>query len=218
MTNLENGKTLIVRVNDRGPFSKGRIIDVSKRSAELLGFKNQGTAKVKLQVLNEESRAIAEAARRGESTAGVEVAMNERPSTYPGKRTAPPQQPPRSGYETVSSKGVPTKLEPVERVALNNNIQGHNVDGRFYPDPVVKRVPVPNTNIFVQAGSFTEQSRAQALATKLSPYGQAQVYPAVVNGRQYYRVRFPSSNVATADRILASLTQAGMDNAIIVVE
>ena len=51
VTNLENGRSLIVRVNDRGPFKRGRIIDLSRRAAELLGFKNQGTAKVKIQKL-----------------------------------------------------------------------------------------------------------------------------------------------------------------------
>ena len=51
VTNLENSKTLIVRVNDRGPFSKNRIIDVSEKSAEILGFKNKGTAKVKIEFL-----------------------------------------------------------------------------------------------------------------------------------------------------------------------
>jgi rare lipoprotein A len=49
VTNLENGRTLMVRVNDRGPFEKGRIIDLSERAAELLGFKDHGTAKVKVE-------------------------------------------------------------------------------------------------------------------------------------------------------------------------
>jgi rare lipoprotein A len=77
VTNLENGKSIIVRINDRGPFSRGRVIDVSKKSAELLGFKNQGTAKVRLQLLSDESRRIAEAAKSGQSTRGFEVAMNQ---------------------------------------------------------------------------------------------------------------------------------------------
>jgi rare lipoprotein A len=42
---------MIVRVNDRGPFIDGRIIDLSKRSAELLGFKKQGTARVRVQYI-----------------------------------------------------------------------------------------------------------------------------------------------------------------------
>ncbi|MEI9930469.1 MAG: septal ring lytic transglycosylase RlpA family protein [Rhizomicrobium sp.] len=42
VTNLDNGKSVIVRVNDRGPYAKGRIIDVSEQAAKLLGFYNQG--------------------------------------------------------------------------------------------------------------------------------------------------------------------------------
>ena len=45
VTNLENGRSLVVRVNDRGPYAKERIIDVSKRSAQLLGYQTKGTTK-----------------------------------------------------------------------------------------------------------------------------------------------------------------------------
>ena len=48
VTNLDNGKSIILRVNDRGPYAKGRIIDVSKAAAKLLGFSGQGTAKVRV--------------------------------------------------------------------------------------------------------------------------------------------------------------------------
>ncbi len=49
VTNKQNGKTLLVRVNDRGPFVKNRIIDLSHRSARELGFFNQGTAHVRVR-------------------------------------------------------------------------------------------------------------------------------------------------------------------------
>lgn len=61
VTNLENGRSIIARVNDRGPYVKNRIIDVSQKGAEMLGYKNQGIAKVKVEVLAEESKAIKEA-------------------------------------------------------------------------------------------------------------------------------------------------------------
>lgn len=51
VTNLENGRKVMVRVNDRGPFKKGRIIDVSSRVAKELGFREQGTAKVQVKYL-----------------------------------------------------------------------------------------------------------------------------------------------------------------------
>ncbi|WP_376743105.1 septal ring lytic transglycosylase RlpA family protein [Ensifer canadensis] len=49
VTNLENGSSLIVRVNDRGPFHRGRIIDVSSKAAELLDLKPRGTGAVQVQ-------------------------------------------------------------------------------------------------------------------------------------------------------------------------
>jgi rare lipoprotein A len=51
VTNLENNKTIIVMVNDRGPFSNTRLIDVSKRTAQVLGFASKGVAKVRVQYL-----------------------------------------------------------------------------------------------------------------------------------------------------------------------
>lgn len=52
VTNLENGKSLKMRLNDRGPFIPGRIIDVTPRAAAKLGFKKQGLAQVKVEVLS----------------------------------------------------------------------------------------------------------------------------------------------------------------------
>ena len=51
VTNLENGRALVLRVNDRGPFVDGRIIDLSRRGAQLLGFHRQGVARVRVQYL-----------------------------------------------------------------------------------------------------------------------------------------------------------------------
>jgi rare lipoprotein A len=59
VTNLENGRTLVLRVNDRGPFVTGRILDVSKKAAKLLDFHDQGTTRVKVELLERESRAAA---------------------------------------------------------------------------------------------------------------------------------------------------------------
>lgn len=55
ITNLENGKSVVARVNDRGPFAKNRIIDVSQNVAEELNFKTKGTAKVKIEYLEKET-------------------------------------------------------------------------------------------------------------------------------------------------------------------
>jgi rare lipoprotein A len=49
--NLDNGRSATVRINDRGPFAKGRILDVSRRAAEELGMIRPGTARVRITVL-----------------------------------------------------------------------------------------------------------------------------------------------------------------------
>lgn len=56
VTNLSNNKSLIVMINDRGPFRKDRIIDLSEKSAEILGFKARGVAKVKVKYLDKETK------------------------------------------------------------------------------------------------------------------------------------------------------------------
>ena len=49
--NLENGRTVIVRINDRGPFVEDRIIDLSLSAAQALGFAGQGVARVEVRTL-----------------------------------------------------------------------------------------------------------------------------------------------------------------------
>ena len=51
VTNLANGRSLVLRLNDRGPFVKDRVLDVSRRAAQLLGFEASGTARVRVQVV-----------------------------------------------------------------------------------------------------------------------------------------------------------------------
>jgi rare lipoprotein A len=58
ITNLENNKSIIVLINDRGPYSSKRIVDVSERAADALNMKNKGSAKVKIELLPQESKEL----------------------------------------------------------------------------------------------------------------------------------------------------------------
>jgi rare lipoprotein A len=58
VTNLTNGAQVVVRINDRGPFVPGRIIDLSRGAATLLGMLTAGTAKVRIEVLEEPEQKI----------------------------------------------------------------------------------------------------------------------------------------------------------------
>jgi rare lipoprotein A len=56
VTNLRNGRSVVVRINDRGPYAKGRIIDLSKAAAKKIGLGHSGVARVRLEVLSKNKR------------------------------------------------------------------------------------------------------------------------------------------------------------------
>jgi rare lipoprotein A len=107
VTNLENGRSLRLRINDRGPFVGGRLIDVSRRAAQLLGFENQGTTLVRVTILKDESIAAEEEAMRnsgqtllaasgaatGTATQGAIPPYSAAYAQRPIQQPATPQQP-----------------------------------------------------------------------------------------------------------------------------
>lgn len=229
VTNLENGRSVVVRVNDRGPFARGRIIDVSSKAADLLGFKGRGTAKVRVETLPAESRRIAEDAKAGRDTRGYEVALNNNPR--PANPNAPVTlYPDQTGLSVQTASAADTmgatSVASVEAVPLEPSrvqpVQGHIApDGRFMPNPVVTQQPVPASsgNIYVQAGAFGDMTNAERLASKMSAYGPAKVYPTTINGKSFYRVRLgPYNAVPAADAALNQVLLAGTNNAVLVVD
>lgn len=71
VTNLENGRSMLVRINDRGPYAPGRIVDLSERTAELLDFKRDGTARVRVQY-------VGQAPLEGDDTRMLLASLNSR--------------------------------------------------------------------------------------------------------------------------------------------
>lgn len=196
VTNLENGKSIVVRVNDRGPFSGARVIDVTQRVAELLGFDKQGTAKVRVQVLADESKAIADAMRKyGSSSPQFAAAAATQPTV-----TAAP-------------------LAPVATAPLSQS-EMNKVMATIQPVAEVRQLPVSGTNqIYVQAGSFTRLDNATQLKRQLSKVGTASVVDVMVNGVKFYRVRLgPIPDVAKADAMLKKVTTSGTSGARIIVD
>lgn len=209
VTNLSNGRSLVVRINDRGPFKRSRVIDVSEKAAELLGFKGNGTAKVRIDLLADESKSLALAARQGRDTSGVEISMNQPRQTAPMTEQGQKQ----GGYSPIS-------YDPSQPIDSGlPDIQGHVKDGQFFPDPVMKQYPVTPTSLYVQAGSFASRDNAMRLAETLNGVAPAKVSPAMVRGQPFFRVRLgPVASVDQADRLLEKLTSTGHKESIIVVE
>ena len=68
VTNLDNGRHVVVRINDRGPYAKGRVLDLSRAAARKLGFLDAGVARVRLEVLKDRRGERERMARADETT------------------------------------------------------------------------------------------------------------------------------------------------------
>ncbi|HWT98439.1 MAG TPA: septal ring lytic transglycosylase RlpA family protein [Terriglobales bacterium] len=208
VTNLENGRSIEVRVNDRGPFVNGRIIDLTRRDAQLLGFIDQGTAKVRVQVMKEESIALAaQASGQGGENAGP------KPVAAPaGAVAATPLPPIGQPQPPATSATVPAPATPPSKSVLGQIVVPQ-------PDGKVQVQPVSPTNIFIQAGAFTRQSNAQSLTSKLSAFGPVRMIPVQVGNQLFYRVRIgPLAGVDQADQVLQKVIHSGQTEARIVVD
>ena len=213
VTNLQNGRALVVRINDRGPFAHGRIIDLSRRAAQLLGFKRQGIAKMRVELLPEETR--------------IEIAKikGEYKSNQPNSNNSAPV-PNAAPIKTVSIKSlalVPgtTSQKPKNPIVITN-VQKKSLSGveltRRSKTTSVQQFPVKDSFVFVQAAAFSSQKSAANLKNKISDIGQARVYKVLVNGKTFYRVRIgPFTNTTSADKALTKLIKKGFPGARIVV-
>ena len=210
VTNLENGRSLLVRVNDRGPYARGRIIDLSRRAAQLLGVFEKGTARVRVQYEG-----------RAEVGASAPNSQVEMVSTLPSDVRAAPlgsvargELAPPPG--AAAAPGHPTA--PPVRVASSAPDAG--AAAGVVPDGTVTTVPVPaHTQLWVQVGAFQARNNANRLVARLRAVGSANVSTVNQNGKALYRVRFgPLANVDDADAMLNKIIDQGENGAQIVVE
>lgn len=211
VTNLENGRSLVVRVNDRGPFAHGRILDMSRRGAQLLGFEKKGTARVKVEILKDQSLAL-------KNSLINEVAGNQAPI----KSGA--MQKPMVSAETLAAPGgakVAPAPEPVQ-TAMTTQPPARSAFNRPVvqaPDSTVRSVPVSPTRMFIQAGAFSRFDNANRVKAQLTQVGDVQISQVLVNGRDFYRVRVgPLDDVNKADQVLENVINAGFPSAKIIVE
>ncbi len=143
VTNLENGRELQLRVNDRGPFAGSRLIDVSRRAAQLLGFEEQGTTLVRVRILKEESIAAAEEAMHN---SGQIMVADATPSAAPRARPVPSHASPsnhlRPAMPTMqlaaaAPRSTPMQTRPPHRATLPPVVMAR-------AEPAAARVP-PHT-------------------------------------------------------------------------
>lgn len=244
VTNLENGRSLIVRVNDRGPFAHDREIDMSMRAAELLGFKEQGTTKVRVQYLSRAAdwkgeqglqTAQAPAQPQPQAQAAQPAARQVAAASAASMQPIRDDQPKDDDDSGIATAGLPPSPSMPMDVSL---LAGAGSAAASVPSAITapqapqaasaSQPPVSETptramapvtdNFFVQAGSFRSASNANSLATQLKDLGPVEVKETVVNGTPWYRVRVgPVDNAPGADSLLESVISRGQDGARVVV-
>jgi rare lipoprotein A len=195
VTNLENGRSIVVTVNDRGPFVHGRIIDLSRRAAQLLGFEAAGTAMIRAQALPEEEQpAILLASLDRIEADGVR---------QPRVEAAP------SGSVEVALLEAPA----------NGGLISSAAAAEFQEETAPLMVAVPSVRMFVQAGSFAVRDNALDLQSRLETYGPAAVTTVELEGRRLFRVRLgPYDVLDEADAVLAEVLSNGYTDARLIID
>lgn len=196
VTNLNNGRQLVVRVNDRGPFAKGRVIDLSRRAAQLLGFDMQGTAPVRVRRIYPDSNDRVTPAPLPQTV----IAQNQQP-TY--------QQPqPQTGPQYASYASTAPVVAGVATGAVTQTpLPSSQAPSYAAAAPAAAQVGI----VYIQVAALSDGQRAEALATHLRRFGTSLVQPAPSGA---YRVQIgPFESHQSAEIVLAEIRAAGYSDA-----
>jgi len=161
VTNLENGREVIVRVNDRGPFVGGRVIDVSRGAAEALGFVEAGQARVHVRYLGP-------APRRVGVDAGALPAANaeEGPSSLLPASAPAPVREPLAGASYYVQIGAFADLSNAHRVRDAASSAG--------PTAVDVRTTANGELFRVRVGPWNSREEAEAARQRVAALGYAE--------------------------------------------
>ncbi len=207
VTNLENQKSMVVRVNDRGPFVNNRLIDVSEKVAQELQMPLEGTTLMRVEILPFESQALkkelgGEDINETTPQTGNDVIVSELEDNKPVGAPIPIYKPDDNYMKPIyAPETAPTYDQP----------------------ETVNAAPVA-TGYFVQVGAFKNQMNALRLQRELNTNYNATNYQAIISEKQgesgpFYRVRVGSfADEEGAKNALTNLQQNGFEDARIILE
>jgi rare lipoprotein A len=197
VTNLSNGRSAVVRINDRGPFVANRIIDLSYTAAAKLDMIRNGTAFVDVEVLspaNPPSGTALPVTTQAASAASVGV------SSVPA--VTAPAEPAAATAPAGAAAAAP---------AISPNAETPATALPAMPPPV----PVAAGHFYIQVGAFSQADNAQRVARKLREAGLEHVFtlaPAADQPLQRVRIG-PIASVQQFDALVARLTALGYPGA-----
>jgi len=186
VTNLGNGRDVVLVVNDRGPFVDGRIIDLSLGAARRIGSAEQGLALVRVEAITEPTpddilpRPSASGPRLAEAKKPGRSKVEREPAELPAQRVVQ-----EAIREAASLAGEPVRQKPAPALA--------EADGAY----------------FVQVGAFSINDNAERVRGRLvkSGYAGARVKKTLRQGREYYVVQAVFRERGTAEQALRDLRQ-----------
>lgn len=198
------GRTILVRVNDRGPFANDRLIDVSEGAVRQLGITAQGVAGVRVRKVNpsEQERTVL---RQG-TTVAERIGTPEPLLRVLRNKLGKMPKPSSAAHNStpVSGKTVPDKVPSASNSEGRFIREGASAPKDAVPAPVVMQKSTRPGDYVVQVAAFSSRSCADILARKL----EASVAPNA-DGR-LFRVRYgPYATKAEGERRLAAAKQIG---------
>ena len=203
VTNLRNGRSIVVRVNDRGPYKQNRVIDMSRYGAQLLDFKKAGTALVRVTYLRP-------APLNGDDRYERSVLANQ-----PWMRMAR-----SAGGQPITTAAV-QQYQNTPRVRreprhINTYAEPHRLAPPAPARPAFRQPPSAGP-LYVQVGVYQMQQNARAMAARLRPTAASRVDPVMISGRLYYSVRLgPFLTRAQAEHGVRLTADVGVSDARII--
>jgi rare lipoprotein A len=196
VTNLDTGREVVVRVNDRGPFEDGANLQLSRKAAEALGMNGAGKGSVRLRYL---------------SPAPVLAAQ-----TVSQTPVAPaPVLPPVTTPAALPVASQTAFAAPAEDELLGGGTSSVAQTPRLMsmtvaPKAATYAVPVASGGVFVQLASFSDIGNAEAMLRQVESRLPVEIVPARVNGADFFRVRVgPFQDHAAAEQVRANLYADG---------
>ena len=189
VTNLKNNKSIVLRINDRGPFVNDRIIDLSSKAADILDLKREGTGLVRVQILREKSLYLEKLAKQGSFPEINDLKETELPNiTIPNK---------------VAVKIKDTKNKKILTKKINYNLKNLNKEYKIY----------------IKLASFSSKKNAEIMKKKVSYIDKVKIYKIYKLNKTLYQVKAgPFLSVEKVDQLHSLLLQKGMQGAKIIIE
>jgi len=181
VTNLENGASAIVRVNDRGPFVKNRIIDVSKRVAEILDFHKKGTTRVEVVLLAEESqemkKELIKEGRYAKDANTLKSVQNTSLTVQVKEETLAPL-PLKKGSDTFTDDEIKGFVVQMGAFSTLENAENLREDVEKYSSDIQVHILSPSQGSLykVVVGPFETEESARQAGKNLTQAGYTAIY------------------------------------------